>query len=250
MEPETLSREELAHKASQQEEALHRLRKAIGLIGTGLPLLLLAGVALFGVPMQDSISEFFFTGLRDVFVLALSGVGVFLINYHGHDPEAGEWLTDWCVSSVAGATALGVALIPTVCEAGCYEPPALADRLLASETLQSVLHFGSAGVFLTSLAVMCLYLFTKSDQPSPPADKRRRNAFYIGCGWVILAMVAALLLFKLVFREIGQGWDAAWHFTFWAESIAVWAFGLAWLLKGEALRKTLRGRPAVFLYGE
>ncbi|WP_137702638.1 acyl-CoA synthetase family protein [Marimonas lutisalis] len=245
MKPQEMSRDRLEHTASQFEAALHRLRKAIGLIGFCLPFLLLIGVWFFGIPMQESISEFFFTGLRDVFVLALSGVGVFLVAYHGHDPEEDEILSDWLVSTIAGATALGVALIPTLCAADCYRPPALADRLIGSDMAQSTLHFGSAGIFLSSLAVMSIWLFTRTDDPSPPPDKLRRNALYRVCGWVIFAMVAALLVFKMLLRDIGQAWDAAWHFTFWAESISVWAFGLSWLVKGEALR----GRPTVFLYG-
>lgn len=245
MKPQEMSRPELERKASQHEEAMHRLRKAIGLIGFCLPVALLAGVAVFGVPMQDSISEFFFTGLREVFVIAMGGVGVFLIAYHGHDPHAGEWLTDWRVSTLAGITALLVALVPTLCETGCYEPPALLDRLIGSETAQGALHFGAAGVFLSSLAVMCIWLFTRTDDPAPPPDKLRRNRLFRACGWVIFAMVAALVLFKLILREWGQSWDAAWHFTFWAEAIAVWAFGIAWLVKGEALRSM----PTRFLYG-
>ena len=246
MKPQEMSRPALERQASHHEEAMNRLRKSIGLIGFALPLALLIGVALFGVPMQNSISEFFFTGLRDVFVLALAGIGVFLINYYGHDPEQGEILTDWRVSTVAGVTALVVALVPTLCDvAACYQPPALFDRLIASDTAQATLHFGAAGIFLTSLALMCLVLFTRSDDPSPGPHKRRRNALYRRCGWIILAMVAALFVFKLLFRPLGQAWDTAWHFTFWVESIAVWAFGIAWLVKGEAMAAALP-----FLHGQ
>lgn len=236
MKPERMSHEALTRAASEHEEALHRLRKSIGLIGFCLPFALLIGVLFFGVPMQNSISEFFFTGLRDVFVLALAGVGVFLISYYGHPPDADEWLTDWGVSTTAGVTALLVALVPTECAGACYFPLNLVDRLLASDMLQSMLHFGAAGVFLTCLALFCLRLFVKTDDPDPPPDKVLRNRIYRACGWTILAMVAALLVFKLLIPALGQAWDGAWHFTFWVESIAVWAFGLSWMIKGEAMR--------------
>lgn len=245
MKPKEMSRPQLERKAIQHEEALHRLRKAIGLIGFCLPFALLLGVVAFDVPMQHSISRFFFTGLRDIFVIAMGGVGVFLIAYHGHDPEADEWLTDWRVSTVAGVAALGVALIPTLCDITCYEPPTLADRLIVSEAWQGALHSGAAGIFLSSLAVMCICLFTRTDAVDPPPDKLRRNRLFRACGAVILTMVAALFLFKLVLRDLGLSWDTAWHFTFWAESVAVWAFGTAWLVKGEALRNA----PTRFLYG-
>ncbi|MDQ2090672.1 hypothetical protein [Marimonas arenosa] len=245
MKPQEMSRRQLERTASHHEEAMNRLRRSIGLIGVGLPILLLAGVALFGVAMQDSISEFFFTPMREVFVLTLTGIGVFLINYYGHDPERGDLLTDWRVSTTAGVTALGVALIPTFCgPEACYRPLSLLDGLISSDMLQSALHFGSAGLFLTALAVMCLKLFTKTDRASPGRHKLRRNRLYRACGWTIVAMVAGLFVFKLLLRDIGRSWDAAWHFTFWAESVAVWAFGIAWLVKGEAMARTL-----TFLHG-
>ncbi len=247
MKPEHMTRDQLNHVASQHEEAMYRLRKSIGLIGFFLPFLLLAGVWLFNVEMQISISRFFFTEMRDIFVLSLAGVGVFLINYHGHDPENHEFLSDWLVSTIAGVTVLGVALIPTLCDGDCYRPLTLIDSRISADGLQSSLHFGAAGFFLICLAIFCLKLFTKSnvppDQWSP--DKKLRNRIYRICGWIILAMVALLLGFKFLLPGTGAAWDAGWNFTFWAESVAVWAFGVSWLVKGEALR----GRPTTFLYG-
>ena len=236
MKPQDMSRDALEQSASHHEDAMNRLRKAVGLIGFLLPSTLLAAVLVFDVPMQNSISEFFFTSMRDVFVLTLSGIGVFLITYYGHDPDADDLLSDWGVSTVAGVTALVVALVPTECEmASCYTPLTFFDALIRSDTLKNTLHFGSAGVFLTALALMCLRLFTKSDNPNPDPCKCRRNRIYRVCGWTILAMVAALLIIKLLLGDPFD-WDSSWHFTFWAESVAVWAFAFAWLVKGEAMR--------------
>ena len=144
-----------------------------------------------------------------------------------------------------GFDALGVALVPTFCgPEACYAPLTFFDGLIGSDTLQSALHFGAAGIFLVALALMCLRLFTRSDTDRPGRHKIRRNRLYRTCGWTILAMVAALVVFKLLLRDLGQRWDAGWHFTFWAESVAVWAFGIAWLVKGEALSRRL-----TFLHG-
>lgn len=247
MQPQEMSRQQLEREASHFEEALHRMRKAIGLLGFLLPTVLLIGTLAPSVTMQDSISEFYFTPLRDIFAVSLSAVGLFLIAYHGHDPEPDEWLTDYRVSTLAGVTALVVALVPTLCAGLChYAPLSIFDGWITSEAVQGTLHFGSAGVFLSALAVMCIWLFTRTDDPAPPPDKLRRNRLFRTCGWVIFAMVAALLVFKVLFRTLGQSWDASWHFTFWAESIAVWAFGIAWLVKGEALKAA----PTRFLYGK
>lgn len=246
MKPKDMTRQRLEAEANRFEDALHRLRKAIGLIGFLLPTMLLIGVLFPSVTMQTSISHFFFTPMREVFVIALSGVGVFLIAYHGHAPEPGEWLTDFNVSTTAGVTALIVATVPTLCDvASCYVPLTLFDGWIGNETLQGALHFGAAGVFLSALATMCIWLFTKTDDPTPPEDKRRRNRLYRICGWIIFAMVALLFVFKMIFRPVGTAWDQAFNFTFWAEAVAVWAFGIAWLVKGEALKAA----PTRFLYG-
>lgn len=100
------------------------------------------------------------------------------------------------------------------------------------------MHFGAAGVFLGALALMCLTLFTRSDKPVPGPHKQRRNRIYRACGWVILGMVVLMLVVKLVLADPWD-WDGRWPFTFWAEAIAVWAFGIAWLVKGAALAGTI-----------
>lgn len=61
------------------DRAFDRIRNAIGVAGLALPLLLLLGVAVDASEMQRSISAFFFTPMRDFFVAALAGTGVFLI---------------------------------------------------------------------------------------------------------------------------------------------------------------------------
>ncbi len=220
---------QLNETATQHQAALLRLRRFIGLIGFSLPIILLIGVHGLGVDMENSISEFFFSELRDVFVLSLGAVGVFLIAYHGHSPAQGEVLTDWRVSTVAGLAALGVALIPTTCRHGgiCYHPPNLLDHWFVSDKMQNTLHFGSAAVFLGCLALFCLVLFRRSNSDVLPDDKALRNFIYALCGLVIVAMVILLGTFKLGYKDTGHAWDTAWHFTFWVEAIAVWAFGIA-----------------------
>lgn len=227
------------------QTALYRVRRTIGLIGFGLPIALLLSVYIFSVPMMTAISKFYFTGMRDVFVFSLCAIGVFLISYHGYEPDEGTWLTDWRVSTVAGVCAILVALVPTGCNGSCYFPLALSDQLITSDDLQGYIHTGSAGLFLACLAIFCLVLFTQSDQPCPTPDKVLRNMIYRACGYIIVAMIVLLFAFKLLFSDIGETWDAAWHFTFWAESMAVWAFAISWLIKGE----TLRTNATVFLYG-
>lgn len=219
-----------------------RLRLGIGAIGLGLPFALLLGVQLADVPMENSISEFFFSELREVFVGAAAGVGLFLLAYEGYPPQPKEILTDRRVSGLAGASVLIMAFVPTLCSRGaCAYPPTLFDRLIptTADGTQAVIHLIAAGVFLFSLGIMSQRLFTRCARPSTSLFKQRRNLCYRIFGWVIFAMVGVIGVMKLGFSDIGLRWDMQWHFTFWAESVAVWAFGLSWLLKGKAMQSTI-----------
>ncbi|MCI2393305.1 hypothetical protein [Aliiroseovarius sediminis] len=224
-----------------------RLRRAIGAIGLTLPFVLVANVFLFDVPMQESISDFFFTELREVFVSAAAGVGLFLVAYEGYARRPAEILTDRLVSTVAGVSIFATAFVPTLCNReACYAPLALFDRLIppAMDQLQQTIHFSAAGLFLIFMGITSLRLFTRCTSAMPDTHKQRRNLCYRFFGWTILAMVALIGFVKLALPDLGAVWDAEWSFTFWAESVALWALGLSWLLKGGTME-----RQIPFLFG-
>src|SRR5436190_21676838 len=81
------------------------VRRAIGAIGLLLPVVLgPVGWLAFGIPIQDNISSYYHTPLRDVFVGALCAIGVFLFCYQGYD-RVERW-----TGYLGCASALGVAL--------------------------------------------------------------------------------------------------------------------------------------------
>jgi hypothetical protein len=97
------------------------LRKVLGWIGVLLPFGLLAGNALFASYLPDSMSGYYDTAVRDLFIGALCALGVFLIGYAGFD-DWDRWLTN-----VAGGGAIlvreggvrtGEPRHPTQCRAG------------------------------------------------------------------------------------------------------------------------------------
>src|SRR3972149_18876 len=62
------------------------LRRAIGLIGAAFPFVMAAGGLLLGArEILDSISAYYHTGMRDIFVGALSAIGIFLLCYKGYE---------------------------------------------------------------------------------------------------------------------------------------------------------------------
>ncbi len=191
------------------------LRRAIGVIGMSLPFVLaLGGLLLDGRGIQPSMSDYYYTGMRDVFVGSLCAIAVFLCSYRYDRPDA-------IAGAVAGVAAVGVALFPTT-----------RGGLEAGQDAAGVVHLVCAAVFFLTLAWFCLGLFTRTHPDVPPTPaKRRRNAVYRVCGGLVLLGVAASALSPLLPANL----VAAVHPVFWAEALAVVAFGVAWFVKGETI---------------
>lgn len=101
----------------------------------------------------------------------------------------------------------------------------------ASETgiagVVNAIHFVAAALFLSCLAIFSLFLFTKGEV-NPTPQKLRRNIVYIICGTVMATCLLALLVYFIV---KGEGHTST-SFVFWAETVALVAFGISWLTKG------------------
>jgi hypothetical protein len=226
----------------------HRgLRRGLGWLGFALPSLLLVLPAPLGLEVgayRGSISEHYYApNLGALFVGALWAIGSFLVYYRGHPPErpayilpvlcnpAGEWLvrhvSDRLVTTLAGIGALGTAMVPTEPETGPCAPT------LCSEGL----HLAFAAVFFLASAYMTLVQFTQSREPPArwAAGKRRSNRIYIGCGAVMLASMALIAVHLALWPLPIPG-----HPVFLLEAVAVWAFALAWLVKGDAAEPVTR----------
>jgi hypothetical protein len=185
------------------------LRRAIGLIGLALPFVLILGKQLVqGGDLVGSLSGYYYTDLRDVLVGAMCAVGVFLLAYYGHD------FVDNVASTVAGLGAIGLALFPTTPD----------HDVTAWDRTSGVLHWVFAAVFFLALAYFCLRLFPH-DGEQPPGT----GVVYRVCGVVILACLVLIAVTKTF------GLLPALLPALWLESVAVWAFGVAWLVKGQTL---------------
>ncbi len=228
--------------------SFRRLRQAVGLVGLSIPPVLLFGAAVLGRPVEDSISAFYWTPMGDVLVGMLCAVGVFLFNYKGYQPQPGEWPADWLLSRLGGVAMIGVALVPTRFKAADSEGATdctLVECLFpqAWEAWLYWLHFVSAAVFFGCMALFCLVQFTRSAKGDAPGRmKRWRNRVYRGCGGTILAAMAVLSVYFFLSDETRATLDR-WNYVFWFESLAVWAFAAAWLVKGETAG-LLRDDPA------
>lgn len=209
------------------------LRKTVGILGMLLPVLLFLTlwIDLGHTHPMESISHYYHTRASGVFVIVVSMMAVFLMIYKGYKP------IDFYTSTIAGVCAMLLLLFPTgnIKSVACCDSYAVSQ--LKPSDFREIFHLATAGIFLAALAFMSLFLFTQSDKGKLDRGraKRRRNRIFRTCGGV---MIAALLTIIAGFTLDGfQPFYDEHQMTFWMESLAVWAFGFSWFVKGEAIIK-------------
>jgi len=203
------------------------LRKAVGFIGILLPFVLafVNMVLVSATVLQGSVSGYYYTGVRDVLVGSLCAIGVFLFTYSGHD-DLDKWITN-----AAGVFAIGVAFFPTA-----------PENPSASARATGYVHVTFAALLFVTLAVIALWLFRKTEQGvERKQEKKRRDLVYLVCGSIIVLCVALVPIESFV---IGAA-IARYKPLFWLEATAVFAFGFAWLVKGQAILKDKPQQPHV-----
>jgi hypothetical protein len=233
------------------------LRKTVGWIGTLLPIVLIAGNAMFFTSdLPDSMSGYYYTHMRDIFVGSLCALGLFLVAYAGYD----EW--DRWITNIAGVGAIGAALLatkPTVCAATAQSCPAPAVRSLSTaQTWVGNIHLVFSLVAVLLLGVMALRFAklpaTKDDKwPAgfgarfrfivglPPSgqprtirlDRRSATLFRV-CGIAIIACALLGVVSNWLPGSIKNGIPI----LFILEALALFAFGVSWFVKGQTLWKT------------
>lgn len=202
-------------------------RRLIGILGLLLPVLLyvFAGVRpTDGLPrwgLLTSVSAYYHTGAIGIFVGVLFALSLFLFTYPGYKGVMADRLVGW----LGGTAALGVALFPTPAPDGLSEPTWWSQGM-------GVVHYVSAVLLFVAFILFAMWLFRKSSVPGRrdrPLEKRRRDDVCLMCGLVMIVCVL---------------WAASSLITdapiFWPEAIALVAFAISWLVKGEAYQPVLR----------
>jgi len=198
------------------------LRKATGIIGIALPVVLVAGKILLESPgIQSSISSYYYTVMRDVFVGSLCAIAVFLMSYKGPGKN------DDLAGNLACIFALGVALFPT--------EPALDPT--PHEKLVGTVHYMFSAAFFSMLAYFCLGLFRRTSPDRKPTPRKLlRNKVYKICGYTIIFCIVMIGMVS----QLSEGSPVKQLSpVFWFESLAIWAFGWSWFTKGEGILKDL-----------
>lgn len=200
------------------------LRKAVGLLGFVLPIALVVGSAIVGncEEVQSSISNYYHTAMRDIFVGILCAIALFLFTYNGYDRR------DKIASQLGSICALGIAFFPTsilIPLPTCNILPIVVNPLVGT------LHLIFATIFFLNLAYFSLFLFTESKGEMTP-EKRKRNLVYRVCG-IVMVLCIVLIAIYVFFLERKITYPAKYDVVFYLETVALWAFAASWLVKGE-----------------
>lgn len=219
------------------------LRKTIGWLGMLLPFLLLTGNILLNkyglfnnqwfVQLHDnysyenegsfktSVSHYYYTTVGEIFTGTLAAVALFMICYTGHPKrKEDKGLSDNAMTNLAGIFALGVVAFPT--SSGLMKDNL---RSFISSSTVGWIHYGFAASFFIVLALMSIVNFRRSQHPDQ-FGMGKDDPFYLRCGIIII--VSLILVPVLSYANIYS------HSTFILEAVALIAFGLSWLKKGQA----------------
>jgi hypothetical protein len=204
------------------------LRKAVGILGILFPVVIIGGSLIFGGcdEILGNLSTYYHTKLRNLFVGILCAIAFFLFAYKGYNR----------IDSIAGNVACIFALLLAFFPTSTTEPLATCISGPYENKISSSIHFFSAGGFFIIMAYFSIFLFTKKD-PKSTEMKLKRNKVYRTCGYIILGcifvMAVLFLLDNLYHGEIFKKYNP----TIWLETLALWAFGISWLVKGNTVMK-------------
>ena len=197
-------------------------RKAIGILAITFPFVASLGALIFfQTGLQSTISNYYHTDMRDVFVGTLCVIGVFLLSYKGYERS------DDIAGDLGCLSAVGLALFPTIPDSG----------VTVGVRLVGYVHFAFSALFFLTLIYFSLFLFTKTDPKKVPSRRKlQRNKVYKACGYT-MGICILLIAIYLLFFNAKESLLSEYKPVFWLEALAIVSFGISWITKGEALLK-------------
>ena len=202
------------------------MRRMIGVLGIALPVIVvLGGFLQNGFVIQGSISGYYYTNMRDFFVGLLCIVSVFLISYQGYEK------IDNMISTLSGIFAIGMIIFPTAMYSGKIVK---VGMFLIDDNISEYVHLTFGTLFFLALSFNSIFLFTKRHSILLTPPKRRRNILYRVCGIVMIVSILCIIIYMLLFRNT---FVSGLNPVLFLESIALLAFGISWLVKGNTFFK-------------
>ncbi|MCD0164934.1 hypothetical protein [Deinococcus sp. 12RED42] len=220
--------------------SLQRFYWAVGLIGLFMPWVVrLVGYFSECITNQPTVSSYYYTSSRDLFVGSLFAIGILIIC-----ARIGDRL-ERLLFFLCGIGAFLIGLCPTTADypknimeaVGAHTAQVYAQNvyvpqgpLLISGTRVSFHSVGVALLFGSGL-ILTGFVFVRNplDPGVSPHIRVMRQRVYRWCAVVMLVCAVCLLIFNLPGNERLAPW------TFYPESFYITAFGYAFLVKSQAL---------------
>jgi hypothetical protein len=222
----SLGQSQLVGQRDQYVVSYLTLRQMIGWVGLLMPFAVRIGARYFEhIFTTDSISAYYYTGQRDVFVSTLVLTGVLVACYRTPATR------DNVIATIAGLAAIGIGLFPidpTFAPAILQKYPAMIGGACYVNRGLLGFHFLFVATFFALTFYLVYFRFSAFTPTAPTAQKVMRNKIYKWCGLGMLA--AYLAIGALAIFAKGAS-------VFWPETVAVVSFGAAWLVKGQTILK-------------
>lgn len=222
----------------EYKQSQYLLRRAIGLLGLALPVLLWSNHP----ELLASMSHYYYASACIFFVSILFTFGLILITYKGYPRKEGERFSDDLVTNLAGTFILVAVLVPSKSDGSLGHLFFTDSSYLfgyKENDIKNTIHLASAGLFLILSGFMSVFKFTLNNEASAS-----RNMFFKICGYIIWGCVAAIILIFVLESILNVDFNTILPgYVFWIEWIAVYAFAIAWLVKGRidnGIKKILR----------
>ena len=202
------------------------MRRLIGILGMALPIIVVVGGFLQNeFVIEGSISGYYYTNMRDFFVGILCVVGLFLASYKGYEK------IDSVVAMTSGMSAFGMVIFPT----GMFTGKSVnVGMFLLPDNISGYIHLTFGAIFFLSLAYNSLFLFTRRHPGVMGKEKKRRNVIYRVCGVVMIVTILGIIIYTFFLKDT---YLAKFNPVLMLESIALLAFGISWIVKGNTLFK-------------
>jgi hypothetical protein len=210
----------------------------IGLLGFLIPLIVFFVSIIIGDcdSIQSSISAYYHTNARDIFVGMICALAFAFFAYKGYREKA--MINDMLIGNLAAVFALGVAFFPTSVSAGQESNCAM----LVDTGIYGVVHYVSAILLFITLAYFAIFQFTKNEKGSSfikgrwnelSDSKKNDNIIYIICGSLIILCIVLAGVYLAFLPNALKDSIARIKPIFILETIMLWSFSYAWLHKSK-----------------
>lgn len=250
--PKSEGRPKADSQAGQYVRSFLFLRFMIGLLGLSLPLALVFLDRLFfhahpGThDPRGSMSQYYYSGFREVFTVTLGTIAFFLLAY-----KFTEKNLDNLLSLCAGLAGMLIPLFPTGIPGDIDPPPNLTpiqNGIPGGPGTTQTIHYAATTFFLLFLGGICILFGLREGKRLPHGNKiptRVWGVFHLVCA-VFIGGAGLWVLLTIHINHLGPIHGPVIHGPYQSvligELVATMAFGASWLAKGFEINYLFFGR--------